>query len=61
MKDAGIDRLSVFGPMNTIMDMSESPADFDNVGRAKIGYVYAWLWRNQMIDEINRKYRELNK
>jgi hypothetical protein len=47
--------------MNTIMNMADSPDEFDKVGRAKIGYVYAWMWRGQIMDEVTRKRSEMNK
>jgi hypothetical protein len=51
----------MFGAMNTIMNMSNGPGDFDKEGRNKIGYVYAWMLRSQIMDEVTRKRSEMNK
>jgi hypothetical protein len=41
--------------------MEPCPYEYDKMARVPIDYIYAKMSRGKLIDEINRKYRELSK
>lgn len=62
LKDAGIDRMKMFGAMGTIMNMAnDNPAEYGKIANVRVGDVYATLLKQQVWGEITRKYKEQNK